>query len=412
MYGRDHGCTYYSRCGGISLDEMDTMAEKRDYYEVLGVDRQASPEELKKAYRRLARQHHPDVNRDDPHAEERFKELGEAYDALSDPQKRAAYDRYGHAGMQGGGGFAGGSPFGDFGVSDLFETFFGGGGMQASRPDPRGDDLRYDLEVTLEEAVFGVERTIRVPHMVSCPTCQGRGSEHGAPIPCPACAGTGQRRQVASNFFGMQFTTVVPCDRCGATGELISDPCTTCGGSGRTRTVEEVVATIPPGVDTGSRIRYRGKGNAGLRGAQAGDLMVMIHLKPHSIFKRQGSDLYCENTLAFSTAAMGGKLAVKTLDGEDMVDIPPGTQTGHVFRLRGRGMPNLNNPHRGDLHVMVSVVVPTDLSARQRELLREFAQERGEDISHKPKSVFQKVKEAVTDAVDDYRDKTNEAFGN
>lgn len=392
------------------------MAEKRDYYEVLGVNRNATPDELKKAYRGLARKLHPDVNREDPNAEEHFKELGEAYDALGDPQKRAVYDRYGHAGMSGGmgsGNFGGGAQFGgDFNVGDIFETFFGGGMQTNTRPDPRGDDLRYDIEITLEDAAFGVKRTIRVPHQGTCPTCSGRGSEHGEPIPCPACAGTGQRRQVASNFFGMQFTTMVPCDRCNATGEIISDPCVSCGGAGRTRINEELTAEIPPGVDTGSRIRFRGKGDAGLRGAKSGDLLLFINVKQHDVFQRRGMDLLREAKLPFTTAALGGHLLVTTLDGEEAMDVPPGTQTGQAFRLRGKGMPNLNNPQsHGDLHVVVTVEVPTDLNAHQRELLRELAQERGEDVEHKPKSVFQKVKAAVEEVVDDYREKTKEAFG-
>ncbi|HEY3377534.1 MAG TPA: molecular chaperone DnaJ [Armatimonadota bacterium] len=392
--------------------KQDTMADKRDYYEVLGVDRQATQDHIKKAYRKLARQHHPDVNQSDPHAEERFKELGEAYDALSDPQKRAAYDRYGHAGMSGaaGGGFNG-SPFGDFGINDIFESFFGGGGRTGGRPDLTGDDLRYDMQITLEEAAFGVEKIIRVPHQVTCPACHGRGSEHGSPVACPACAGTGQRRQMANSVFGMQFSTVAPCDRCGATGEIISDPCGQCGGSGRVRTVEELTATIPPGVDSGSRIRFRGKGDAGMRGAQSGDLMAFITVKQHKVFHRQGADLLCEVKLPFTTAALGGKLPVTALDGTFDIEIPSGTQSGHIFRMRGKGMPQLNSPHRGDLHVSVTVEVPVDLSAHQRELLYEFAHERGEHVELKGKSVFQKVKEAVEDVVDDYREKTKEAFG-
>lgn len=388
------------------------MADKRDYYEVLGVARTASPEEIKKAYRRLARQHHPDVNQADPHAEERFKELGEAYDVLSTPQKRATYDRFGHAGL---GGAAGGHPGGayeDFGFGDLFESFFGGGASHMQRPDPRGADLRYDLEVTLEEAAFGAEHAIRVPHQTTCTTCGGSGAESGKAVPCPACAGTGQRRQTSSNFFGVQFATVTPCDRCGATGEILADPCKSCAGHGRMRTVDDLSVAIPPGVDTGSRIRFRNRGDVGLRGATAGDLMVVIHVKQHAVFQRRGTDLLCEVPLPFSTAALGGKLTVPTLEGDSEVEVPPSTQTGHVFRLRGKGMPELNSMQRGDLHVVVTVAVPTDLNARQRELLREYAAERGENVEHHAKkSVFQRVKEAVEDAVDDYRDKTKEVFG-
>ncbi|MHB9130184.1 MAG: molecular chaperone DnaJ [Armatimonadota bacterium] len=388
------------------------MAAKRDYYEVLGADRNASPEELKKAYRRLARQHHPDVNRDDPEAEERFKELGEAYDALSDPQKRAAYDRYGHAGLNGMGGMGGhgSSVFEEFNVSDIFESFFGGMG-QPSRPDPRGSDLGYEMEITLEEAASGVERQIRVPHQGVCGSCNGSGAEHGAAIPCPACAGTGHRRQTGTNFFGMHMTTVVPCDRCSGTGEIVPNPCSTCAGTGRVREVQEVLVQVPPGVDTGSRIRYRGKGDTGFRGAQAGDLMVGLRVQPHKTFERRGTELICEIPLPFTTAALGGKLAVPTLDGGTTVDVPAGTQTGHAFRVRGKGMPDLHSSRHGDLHVVVTVTVPTDLTGRQRELLRELAGERGENVEHTTKSVFQKVKEVVEDVVGEYRDKTKEAFG-
>ncbi len=384
------------------------MADKRDYYEVLGVERGAAPEEIKKAYRRKARELHPDVNRTDPQAEDRFKELGEAYEVLGDANKRAAYDRFGHDGPSAMGGHFTGE---EFGFSDLFESFFGAGNRM-TRPDPRGADLRYDMEITLEDAAFGAERVIRVPHQATCPTCHGVGAEHGNPVPCPACAGTGQRRQSSSNLFGMQFTTVIPCDRCGATGEIITNPCITCNGTGRTRISEEITVNVPRGVDTGSRIRFRGKGDAGLRGAQAGDLLVAVHVRQHAVFQRRGADLFCEVLLPFGTAALGGKLTVPTLDGDGEVDIPTGTQPGSVFRLRGKGMPDLHGGHLGDLHAVVSLAVPTDLTPRQRELLEEYAEERGENIDHKAKSVFQKVKEAVEDVVDEYRDKAKEAFGN
>ncbi|MHB0935481.1 MAG: molecular chaperone DnaJ [Armatimonadota bacterium] len=376
------------------------MADKRDYYEVMGVAREATAEEIKKAYRRKARELHPDVNRDNPHAEEQFKELGEAYEVLSDAQKRAVYDRYGHAALNGGRGGAD-MGFGDeFGFTDIFESFFGGGGMR--RPDPRGSDLRYDLVMTLEEAFSGAERTIHYPHLAVCPTCRGAGAESGGPVPCPACAGTGQRRQVSNNFFGMQFSTVTPCDRCNATGELITNPCKTCRGEGRVRVTEELAVRVPPGVDTGSRIRHRGKGDMGLRGAASGDLIVMIGVREHEIFKRRGADLFCEVELPFTIAALGGKLGVPSMSGETEVDVPAGTQPGHTFRLRGRGMPNLDAGHVGDQYVIVSVKVPTDLNARQRDLLRELAKERGEEVNAH-KGLFQKVKDKVEDVVEDLR---------
>ncbi len=390
------------------------MAEKRDYYEVLGVERDAAAEEIKKAYRQRARRLHPDVNREDPHAEEQFKELGEAYEVLSDAQKRAVYDRFGHGGFNGGAGAGAGGGFdgnfANFGFGEIFESFFGGG-TQMRRPDPRGTDLRYDMEISLEEAAFGVEHSIRYPHLVTCATCHGAGSETGGPTPCLLCQGTGQRRQTSTSILGMQFTSVVPCERCGGTGEVIVDPCRTCGGQGRVRAAEELSVTIPAGVDTGARIRHRGKGDAGLRGAQAGDLMVVIHVKQHARFERRGLDLLCSVQMPFTTAVLGGKLIVSTLHGDEELAIPPGTQPGEVLRMRGKGMPELHGAHHGDLHVVVSVVVPTDLSAHQRELLRDLAKERNENVEYKSKNVFQKVKEVVEDVVEDYRDRSKEAFG-
>lgn len=389
------------------------MPEKRDYYEVLGVERQAAPEEIKKAYRQRARRVHPDVNHADPHAEEQFKELGEAYEVLSDAQKRAVYDRYGHSGFNGGMGSGGGfdGNFANFGINEIFESFFGGGGAQMQRPDPRGADLRYDVEITLEEAAFGVERTIRYPHLATCATCHGAGSENGGPTTCLLCQGTGQRRQTSTSILGMQFTSVAPCERCGGTGEVIANPCRTCGGQGRVRMPEELSMTIPAGVDTGARIRHRGKGDAGLRGTQSGDLMVVIHVKQHARFERRGLDLLCSASMPFTTATLGGKLLVSTLYGEDELLIPPGTQPGEVLRLRGKGMPEINGTHHGDLHVVVSVAVPTDLPAHQRELLRELAGERHENVDYKSKNVFQKVKDVVEEVVEDYRDRSKEAFG-
>jgi len=388
------------------------MTEKRDYYVVLGVERDAAPEDIKKAYRQRARQLHPDVNRESPHAEEQFKELGEAYEVLSDAQKRAVYDRFGHNGLNGrmgaGEGFDGN--FANFGFSEIFENFFGGS-TQMRHPDPRGADLRYDVEITLEEAAFGVERSIRFPHLVTCDTCHGAGSETGGPTRCVLCQGTGQRRQTSNAFLGMQFTSVAPCERCGGTGEVVVDPCRTCGGHGRVRAPEELLVTIPAGVDTGARIRHRGKGDAGLRGTESGDLIVFIHVKQHARFERRGLDLICSAQMPFTTAALGGKLMVPTLQDDEELAIPPGTQAGEVMRLRGKGMPELNGIHHGDLHVIVSVVVPTDLSAHQRELLRELATERNENVDFKTKNVFQKVKEAVEDVVEDYRDRSKEAFG-
>ncbi|MHB9023572.1 MAG: molecular chaperone DnaJ [Armatimonadota bacterium] len=386
---------------------QETMAEKRDYYEVLGVDRTASPDEIKRAYRQAARRLHPDVNRDDPHAEERFKELGAAYSVLSEPQKRAAYDRFGHAGVN---GMSGGAGSDDFGFGDLFESFFGGMGRTMQRPDPTGADIGYELPITLEDAFTGTERTFSVIHQGVCAECAGNGTRQGRPVSCPACAGTGQRRQASTNLFGMQFTTVTTCDRCEGTGEIISDPCRICGGTGRVHTTEEIQVKVPAGAETGLRIRFRGKGDAGFRGARAGDLMVVINVLPHKRFQRRGAELLCETPLPFTTAALGGKLTVATLDGEAVVEIPPGTQSGQTFRVRGKGMPDLHGGRYGDLHVVVSIPVPNDLTPRQQELLHELASERGENTDHKSRNIFQKVKDVVGEVVDEYRDRSREAF--
>ena len=379
------------------------MATKRDYYDVMHIGRDASPEEIKRAYRKSARHHHPDVNKDDPEAEERFKELGEAYEVLSDPQKRAAYDRYGMAafdGSMGGGGqrAGGGSPFGD--VNDIFDAFFGGGMSRGGKPDPTGDDLLYNVEITLEEAAFGAQKKINVPHQATCMKCGGRGSQTGSARACTACAGMGQRRQATNSILGMQFSTVVTCDHCGGSGEVIDDPCTDCGGQGRSRKFDEVEVSIPTGVDQGMRVRFRGKGDAGLRNAAPGDLYVAMNIRPHARFERHGQDLATQANLPYTTAVLGGKLTVPTLDGETEIEVTPGTQPGHIFRVRGQGMPVVNTPHRGDLHVLVNITVPTDLDAKQKELLRAYATERDENIDYKPKNVFQRVKQAVDDVKD------------
>ena len=287
-------------------------------------------------------------------------------------------------------------------MGDLLETFFGGmGGMgtAGSRPDPRGDDLRYDVEITLEEAALGAERTIHFARQGTCTRCRGAGTESGGAQVCPQCRGAGQRRQVSSNFFGMQFATVVPCDTCEGTGEVVPNPCPGCGGRGRARKTDELQVKIPTGVDTGLRIRYRGKGDAGLRGAPAGDLMVMLHVKEHAVFHRRGDDLLCEVPLPFATATLGGKLQAPSLVGDDVeIDVPAGTPNGHTFRVRAKGMPHLESNHIGDLYVVAQIKVPTDLTPRQRELLHEFARERGDNVEPKHKNLFQKVKEVVEDA--------------
>lgn len=374
------------------------MPDKRDYYEILDIAKSATPDEVKKAYRRLARQHHPDVNPNDPEAAGRFKEVAEAYEVLSDAQKRQVYDQYGHQGLRGGTA-GGGSPFDNFGMggmggmNDIFEAFFGG--MAGGRPDPTGADLAYELVITLEDAASGVEKTLHIDRPVPCTTCNGAGARDGRIVACPACAGTGQRRQTGTNILGFNVTTMVPCDRCNGTGEFIADPCRACNGTGRTHGAEDIPVEIPAGVEHGMKVRVRGKGEAGFRGARAGDLYVVIRVKPHAHFHRHGRDLLCEIDVPASTAMLGGRLTVPTLDGEHELDIPAGTQFGERFRLRGKGMPDLQAHGRGDLFYKAKVTIPTHLTARQRELLVEFVEEGGEEPPTKPRTAFQRLKDAA-----------------
>ena len=366
------------------------MASKRDYYEVLGVDRNASTDDIKRAYRRLARQHHPDVNPDDASSEDRFKQVTEAYEVLNDPEKRRRYDTYGH--MEPGFDFPG---FGGFG--DLFDAFFGTG-QSRSRPtrvEHRGADLRYDLELTLEEACKGVEKTIRISRMHRCSDCRGVGARSGSsPVRCSTCEGTGQVRRSQNTVFGMQFTSVSTCDRCGGEGSVVADPCRTCFGRGIERDTQQLSIKVPPGVDDGSRVRLSGEGDAGTRRGPAGDLYIIIHMKPHQFLQRRGTELVCEMPLPLSIAALGGKIKVPTLEGDHELTIPPGTQGGTTFRIRRKGMPDLDGHHRGDLHVVVRVVIPTKLNARQRELLNEFAQAGGDHVGS-DKNFFDRMKEKL-----------------
>jgi len=366
------------------------MNGKRDYYEVLGIDRSAPPGEIKRAYRRLARLHHPDVNPGDNEAEERFKQATEAYEVLSDPERRRQYDLYGEAG----------GPvvpdFGFGGISDLFETFFGP--LRTGRPRPedlRGADLRLDLEITLEEAALGADKVTRVNRLVTCSECSGKGARAGSgPIVCPACGGQGSIRRT-SGVFGVQFTSVSTCERCQGEGRVISDPCPSCQGKGRLRKVEQLKVHIPPGADSGHRLRLEGEGDAGLRGAPAGDLYVYIHLLPHKIFERRGTEIICEVPLPFSIAALGGKIRVPTLQGEEELYIPAGTQTGSTFRLRGKGLPQPGGHSRGDEHLLVKITIPARLTAKQRQLLRQFAESEGE-IAEDEKGLLDRVKDALS----------------
>jgi len=361
-------------------------AAKKDYYEVLGVNRDASEEEIKKAFKKLAMKFHPDRNPDNPKAEESFKEAKEAYEMLSDEQKRAAYDQYGHAGVDpsmGGGGF-GGFNSGNFSdaFGDIFGDIFGGARNQRSNVY-RGADLRYNLEISLEDAAKGTETKIRIPVQTSCETCHGSGARPGtSPVTCTTCNGHGQVR-MQQGFFSVQQT----CPKCHGTGKMVKEPCPTCHGGGRVKQNKTLNVKIPAGVDEGDRIRLSGEGEAGVNGGPTGDLYVVVHLKEHPIFQREGANLHCEMPISFSTAALGGEIEVPTLDGAAKMKIPAETQTGSVFRLRGKGIKPLRSSEHGDLMVHVVVETPVRLTEKQKDLLREFESSTQADAGkHSPKN--------------------------
>jgi molecular chaperone DnaJ len=371
------------------------MSAKRDYYEVLGVGRQATQEEIKRSFRRLARQYHPDVNKDSE-AEAQFKEINEAYEVLSDTEKRASYDRFGHAASQGA-GFGGFGDFGGFGVEDIFESFFGGMRSGPARSGPtRGADLRYDLTIEFEEAVFGSEKEIVIPRHETCPQCQGSGAEPGTqPIRCPQCNGTGEVRRQQQTFLG-SFVQVTVCPRCQGEREIVTTPCTQCKGRKVVQVERSISVKIPAGVDDGTRIRLAGEGEPGARRGPAGNLYVVLHVKPHKHFRRQDTNILLELDLNVAQAALGDKIVVPTLDGDDELVIPAGTQTGEVFKLRGKGVPHLRRNGRGDQLVMVHVLTPTKLSKQQKDLLTELSKTLGREVVHQPeKGLFEKVKEAI-----------------
>lgn len=371
---------------------------KRDYYEVLGVSRESSPEEIKKAYRRLARQYHPDANPDDKEtAEAKFKEVAEAYDVLSDSEKRANYDQFGHAGVdgQGFGGFGEGGFGADFGgFGDIFDMFFGGsGGRQRSGPQ-KGADLRVNMEISFKEAAFGLEKDIQVPRVEACDTCGGSGAAPGSkPKQCPTCHGAGQVQFAQNTPFG-RIVQSRTCDVCHGNGKIIEKPCPTCRGAGQVRRSRTIHVKIPAGVDNDSRLRMRAEGEAGVRGGPPGDLYVYITVQPHKIFTREGNEIICQIPISFTQAALGAEVEVPTLEGRANLKVPEGTQTGSVFRMKGLGIPYLSGRGRGDQHVQVKVVTPTKLTDKQRELLQELAKVSGDNPAGGEKSFFGKVKDA------------------
>jgi len=379
---------------------MTTMA-KRDYYEVLGIDRGATDPDLKSAFRKLAKKFHPDTNPGDVDAEKNFKEVNEAYEALKDPQKRAAYDKFGHAAFEGMGGRGPGGGQGGFGpdfassMSDIFDDLFGefmggrrgGDGRHSGRE--RGADLRYNMSITLDEAFSGKTAQIRVPTSVSCETCDGSGAKSGTnPTTCPTCSGAGKIR--ASQGF---FTIERPCPTCHGRGETIQNPCADCGGAGRVTKERTLSVNIPPGVEDGTRIRLAGEGEAGMRGGPAGDLYIFLSIEPHSIFQRDGADIFCRVPISMTTAALGGQIEVPTVEGAiSRVKIPEATQSGKQFRLKGKGMPVLRSKLTGDMYIQVEAETPTKLTRRQRELLEEFQKLSDAGTSPESQSFFDRMK--------------------
>jgi len=373
---------------------------KRDYYEVLGLERGASAEEIKKAYRNLAKKHHPDFNKDDTGAGKKFNELKDAYDVLSDPQKREQYDRFGHqAGFNNGaGGFEGFGGFGFGGIDDIFEQFFGGmGGGRRRPPGPeQGNHLRYDLDIILEDAYSGAKKIIKIPRTENCPECEGSRAKAGTmPEICSACGGSGQQQHARNTPFG-RFVSTQPCVACRGEGKTVREPCPTCSAQGRVVKERKIEVKIPAGIEDGSRLRISGEGEAGLRGGPSGDLYVVIRVRPHKKFQRQGSDLILEVPVSISQAALGVEMEVPTLDGNTALRIPEGTQHGATFRLKGCGMPHLRGSGKGDLRVRVKLNVPKRLNPRQKELLMEFAHLSGEDAGLENKGFIDRMKDAFS----------------
>ena len=370
---------------------------KRDYYEVLGVARGASEDELKKAYRRLAKQYHPDTNKE-PGADARFIEINEAYETLSDPQKRSVYDRYGHAGLNGGGA-AGFGDFAGFGsINDLFDFFAGATGTQRRSEPQRGADIRFELTISFEEAVFGCQKEIELPRWEACSTCRGSGAQPGTSTTrCSACQGKGEIRRVQQSNFG-QFVNVTMCERCRGEGKVITTPCEKCRGQGRVRNNRRVVVNIPAGVDDGINVRVTGEGEVSARGGTPGNLYVILSVKQHPFFKRQGNDILYELPISFAQAGLGDEVEVPTVDGKSTtLKIPAGTQSNRSFRLKGMGVPVVHSSARGDQHVIVKVVTPTNLSPEQKRLLEDFARLEKEQNEQNGKNIFRDLFEKTKD---------------
>ncbi len=367
------------------------MPTKRDYYEILGVNRHASDDEIKRAFRKLAKQYHPDANPGDASSAEKFKEIGEAYQVLSDPEKRQLYDRYGHNPPQGG--------FGDFtgfgGFADIFEELFGVGTRTAARRGPQpGAHLKYNLTLSLEEAVFGAEKELEIPRLEICPDCRGSGAEPGtSPTRCPQCNGTGEVRRATQSIFG-SFVNVSTCPRCEGEGEIVTTPCKTCHAQKRVQVTRKLKVTIPPGIDDGMQIRLAGEGEAGTRGGPNGNLYILVSIKKHPLFQREGNDLRLNLPINIAQAALGDEIQVPTLNGDVPLTIPAGAQHGQSFRIKDAGVPYLRRSGRGDLVVTLQVVVPRKLNEKQKALLRELARTLGKEPVA-PKSVLDKMKDAL-----------------
>ena len=370
------------------------MADKRDYYEVLGLSKGATDDEIKKAYRRLAKQYHPDMNPGDKVAENKFKEVNEAYDVLGDPDKKAKYDQYGHAAFDpssgfGGGGFGGGFGFDGFDISDIFSNIFGGGSSRRQNGPVRGEDIRYRLTLSFEEAVFGCKKEISYQRVQKCPECSGSGAAKGTSAKtCPDCQGRGQVKVQQRTPFGvMQSTTT--CSKCRGTGKMIETPCKNCRGSGFVKASKKLEVSIPAGIDDGQGVVLRGEGCDGRNGGTAGDLVITVNVRPHAFFEREGSDIYCDIPVTYADMTLGAKITVPTIDGTETIDIPEGTQTGTTFTLKGKGVKIVNTQKRGNMYVTAVIETPKGLDRKQKELLKQFSDSL-KDSNHSKKEKFSK----------------------